>query len=100
MLFKTIHAIHCTTPCEASSVMSSVAMSSDNQIAALQTRLVELQKARRAEQIDSDKRIAEAQSRNTLSAQVQTRLDRCEASLLTLLMEVKSWVRACFPTVK
>jgi hypothetical protein len=73
--------------------MSSVAMSLDNQVAALQARLVELQKARRSEQIESDKKIAEAQSRNTLSAQVQSRLERCEASLLSLLMEVKSWVR-------
>jgi hypothetical protein len=72
---------------------SSAPSSLDNQVTALQTRLVELQKARRAEQIESDKRITEAQSRNTLSSQVQQRLDRCEASLFSLLMEVKSWVR-------
>lgn len=45
------------------------------------------------EQVDSDRKIAEAQSRNTLSVQVQARLERCEASLLSLLMEVKSWVQ-------
>ncbi len=73
--------------------MSSAAPSSlDNQISALQARLVELQKARRAEQLDADKRIAESQSRNTLSAHVQQRLERCESSLVALLMEVKLWV--------
>ncbi len=64
----------------------------DSQIAALQGRLVELQKARRAEQLENEKRLADASSRNTLSAQVQQRLDRCETSLLALLLEVKSWV--------
>ena len=72
--------------------MSSLSL--DTQIAALQSRLVELQKARRAEQVDSDKRISEAQSRNTnVSAQLQTRLERCESALLSLLMEVKAWVQ-------
>jgi hypothetical protein len=74
--------------------MSSAALSLDTQISALQSRLVELQKARRAEQVDSDKRIAEAQSRNTnVSVQLQARLERSESALLSLLMEVKAWVQ-------
>jgi hypothetical protein len=73
--------------------MASLAPASlDNQVTALQARLAELQKQRRFEQIDCDKRIAELQNRSTLSVQVQQRLERCEASLLLLLVEVKSWV--------
>ncbi len=71
---------------------STAPTSQDNQISALQARLVDLQKARRSEQLENDKRIAEAQGRAGLSSQVQQRLDRCESSLLALLMEVKAWV--------